>query len=288
VLSTNAVREWQIRRVALAAGNPVRERAAKISVNSLLRQSRSLFSPRLVRFLDPKIVPAELPFRGVEFFPRESKRYQSRIDAAELAQCAVAKLAPEPLKVFLLAICAGLRRGEIDRLLWRQVDLDRGEIRVEVTEAGALKTSDSAGSVPVDERFVTLLRGYRARANGPYVIEAGTGETASAPWGRRYRCRRVLAQLNEWLRSRGVTARRAIHELRREAGSIVATQSGIHAASKFLRHAGIAVTAQHYADHKERIVVPLGALLAPDNVADMRRLEKGTVPKASLRARTAT
>ena len=67
----------------------------------------------------------------------------------------------------------------------------------------------------------------------------------------------------------GSTARRAIHELRKEAGSIVATQSGIHAASRFLRHADIQTTAAHYADHKERITVPLGALLRPGNVADM-------------------
>ena len=97
----------------------------------------------------------------------------------------------------------------------------------------------------------------------------GKRETASVPWGRRYRCRAVFAQLNDWLRSQGVTARRAIHELRKEAGSIVATQSGIHAASRFLRHADIAITAAHYADHKERITVPLGALLKPGNVADM-------------------
>ena len=269
ILSARAVREWQIRRVARAAGNPARERAAKISANSLVRQARSLFSPRLVKYLDPKLVPAELPFHGVEFFSRESTRYQSKLDPAELMQCAVRELAAEPLKVFLLALGAGLRRCEIDRLLWRQVDVARGAIRVEVTEAGALKTEDSAGAVQIDEELSALLRGFRARAKSEYVIEAGKGETASVPWGRRYRCRAVFAQLNDWLRSQGVTARRAIHELRKEAGSIVATQSGIHAASRFLRHADIAITAAHYADHKERITVPLGALLKPGNVADM-------------------
>ena len=273
VLSANAVREWQIRRVSLAAGNPARERAAKISANSILRQARSLFSPRLIRFLDPKIVPAELPFRGVEFFSRESMKYQSKLDPAWLVRCAMLELADEPLKVFLLAIGAGLRRGEIDKLLWRQVDFTRGVIRVEVTEAAALKTEDSAGSVPIDEGLSTLLRGFRAKAKSEYVIEGGqSAGTTSVPWGRRYRCRTVFAQLNDWLRSQGVAARRAIHELRREAGSIVATQSGIHAASRFLRHADIAITAAHYADHKERITVPLGALLKPDNVADMPKV----------------
>ena len=269
ILSAGAVREWQIRRVAQAGGNPARERAARISANSLLRQARSLFSPRLVKFVDPKIVPAELPLRGVEFFSRESMRYQSKLDPAGLIQRAVRELADEPLKVFLLALGAGLRRCEIDRLLWRQVDLVRGMIRVEVTEAGALKTEDSAGTVQIDEELSALLRSFHAKAESEYVIEAGRAETASVPWGRRYRCRVVFAQLNGWLRAEGVTARRAIHELRKEAGSIIATRSGIHAASLFLRHADIQVTAQVYTDHKERITVPLGALLKPGNLADM-------------------
>jgi hypothetical protein len=81
----------------------------------------------------------------VEFFSRESMRYQSKLDPAGLVRCAILELADEPLKVFLLAIGAGLRRGEIDKLLWRQVDFTRGVIRVEVTEAAALKTEDSAG-----------------------------------------------------------------------------------------------------------------------------------------------
>jgi integrase len=124
--------------------------------------------------------------------------------------------------------------------------------------------------VPIDEGLSTLLLGFRAKAKNEYVIESGqSAGMASVPWGRRYRCRAVFAQLNDWLRSQGITARRGIHELRKEAGSIVATQSGIHAASRFLRHADIQITAAHYADHKERITVPVGAMLAPSNMARM-------------------
>ena len=110
ILSAGAVREWQIRRIARAAGNPARERAAKISANSLVRQARSLFSPKLVKFLDPKIVPAELPFHGAEFFSRESMRYQSKFGPSVLLRAAVDELDPDALKVFLLALCVGLRR----------------------------------------------------------------------------------------------------------------------------------------------------------------------------------
>ena len=51
----------------------------------------------------------------------------------------------------ILALGAGLRRGEIDRLLWRQVDTVAGIIHVEVTEAGGLKSADSHGAVHIDE-----------------------------------------------------------------------------------------------------------------------------------------
>ena len=108
---------------------------------------------------------------------------------------------PDALKVLLLALCVGLRRGEIDRLLWRQVDFDRGLIRVEVTEAGALKTEDSAGAVQIDEELAALLRGFRAKAKSEYVIDGGQAEGGSVSYGQRYRCLNVFARLNGWLRS---------------------------------------------------------------------------------------
>ena len=269
MLSPQAIQSWRIQYLSRAGDNPVRQRAARISCNSALRLARSLFSRRILKFVDPKIVPAELPFRGVEFFSRESMRYQSKFDPSALLRAAVDELDPDALKVLLLALCVGLRRGEIDRLLWRQVDFDRRLIRVEVTEAGALKTEDSAGAVQIDEELAALLRGFRAKTRSEYVIDGGQAEGGSVSYGQRYRCLNVFARLNGWLHAHGITARCAIHELRKEAGSIVATQSGIHAASQFLRHADIAITAAHYAHHKERITVPLGALLKPDNVADM-------------------
>jgi integrase len=284
MLSPQAIQAWRIQYLSRAGDNPVRQRAARISCNSALRLARSLFSRRILKFVDPKIVPGELPFRGVEFFSRESMRYQSKFDPSALLRAAVDELDPDALKVLLLALCVGLRRGEIDRLLWRQVDFDRRLIRVEVTEAGALKTEDSTGAVQIDEELAALLRGFRAKAKGEYVIDSGQAEGGSVSYGQRYRCLKVFARLTGWLRSHGVTARRAIHELRKEAGSIVATQSGIHAASRFLRHADIAITAAHYADHKERITVPLGALLKPDNVADMPQATERRAANEGVRA----
>ena len=65
--------------------------------------------------------------------------------------------------------------------------------------------------------------------------------------------------MNAWLRSKGITANKPLHELRKELGALIATEQGIYAASRFLRHSDISTTARHYADHKARISVGLRA-----------------------------
>ena len=50
----------------------------------MIRQARSLFAPKVLKFLGTLRLPAPLPFSAVEFFPRESMRYTSRIDAGVL------------------------------------------------------------------------------------------------------------------------------------------------------------------------------------------------------------
>jgi integrase len=143
-------------------------------------------------------------------------------------------------------------------------------IRVEATEVGDLKSEDSAGEVAIDKTLRGILQGFKAKARSQFVIEGPEQEKASSrTWGHAYRCTLTFDFLSAWLRKQGVDGNKPLHTLRKEAGAMVATRQGIYAASRFLRHADIAITAAHYADHKERITVPLGALLKPDNVADM-------------------
>ena len=54
------------------------------SCNSTIRQARSLFAEKIVRFLPDVRLPEAKPFEGVEFFPRQSAKYFSRIDARAL------------------------------------------------------------------------------------------------------------------------------------------------------------------------------------------------------------
>ena len=269
LFTERAVQEWKIRYVKERGGsNPARQRAARISCNSALRSARSLFQDDIAKHL-PALDMEERPFAKVDFYPRESMKYHSKIDPTILlgkARNDLGEKRPEAFKILLLALGAGLRRGEIDRLLWRQINLDAGEIHIEVTEAGALKSADSTAKVAIDDTLCGLLRGYKAKATSQFVIDGGTGEGGSRAWGQRYRCQDAFDSLLAWLRLNGVEDRRALHTLRKEAGSIIATKSGIYAAARFLRHSDIKVTALHYAEHKDRVAIDLGALMPAEGI----------------------
>jgi hypothetical protein len=71
-----------------------------------------------------------------------------------------------------------------------------------------------------------------------------------------YRCFKVFRALTGWLRTQGVLSKRPIHELRKEVGSLIADEHGIYAASRFMRHADIRITAASYLDKKKRIIAP--------------------------------
>ncbi len=108
---------------------------------------------------------------------------------------------------------------------------------------------------------VDLLRGFRARAKGEFVIESATAPQLGSSYSH-YRAMFVFQRLTAWLRENGLDDQRPMHALRKEAGSIVCQNSGLFAASRFLRHADIHITAQHFVDKKERVTVGLGSLLA--------------------------
>ena len=133
------------------------------------------------------------------------------------------------------------------------------------------KVSDGAGDVPIDKELLAMFRGWHAKADSAFVIEADT-EPRSPTTYAHYRAQPDFDALGVWLRSKGVTATKPLHELRKEFGSQICAKAGIYAASRMLRHSDIRVTAQHYLDQKERVTIGMGNLLAmPKNVTPMPR-----------------
>jgi integrase len=256
------VEEWKRSFLAKAGSDPVALRRTRISANSMLRQARSLFSPKRLRHLQISL-PRPLPFEGVQFEPRQSMKYRSEIDLVKLIKTAKAKLrdsSPEEYKVFLLAVGAGLRKKEIDLLEWSAFRWDEKVIRIEPTRYFHPKSEDSIADLPIDREVMNVFRGYYERVKGVFVIKSRRAPVPAKP-RQYYRCNAVFDKLMEWLRKQGVNGSKPLHTLRKEYGSLLTRNYGIHAASRALRHADLRTTSEHYSDSTARVTPGIGRLL---------------------------
>ncbi len=268
-LTLERVTDWKRRRIARAGHSPAAIASAKRTVNSYIRCARSLFAPAILREVKGLTLPDTLPFAGVELEETGSTKYVSKINAQILIAAAKRDLKtsdPETYKAFLLGLFAGLRKAEIDSLEWSMIDSLGSIIRLEQTEWLHLKTDDSAAEITVDPEVIAELRAMMPKPTDKPVSWAQfvlVGNRPPRPESPRpyYRCEETFERLNAWLRSKGITANKPLHELRKELGALIATEHGIYAASRFLRHSDVSTTARHYADQKARISVGLGKYL---------------------------
>jgi integrase len=261
-LSLKAVQQWKISFLSKAGDDPISQRSAKVSVNSYLRQARSLFSPRILKHVDLEL-PSPLPFEGVEFEPRPSCKYRSSFNIAELVSVAREELAnsdPEAYKVFLLGAMVGLRRKEIDLLEWDSFLWDQHLIRIQTTQYFEAKSEDSLGDVYVEPQLMEIFRRYYEQRKSPFVIESDQLPRLGLTY-RAYRSEAIFGRLIVWLKMHGVHSLKPLHTLRKEFGSEVCKHAGIYAASMALRHSDIKITTQYYVQDRSRATVGLGHLL---------------------------
>jgi integrase len=266
LLTKDAVQHWKLSYIGRHKDSPEEYSRAVNTVNSHIRNARSLFTPKALEFAGKRLMlPSPLPFAGIKLErKRGTTRYSSRIDPSTLlvaAQGELAKTRQEQFKIFCLALLCGLRRREIDTLLWRSVDLEKAVIRIERTQYFQPKSEESAGEVDLAKELVDLMRAWKAKGLGEFVI-ASPNPPRYETSRTNYRAQRDFEALGEWLASKGVSANKKLHELRKECGSVIANSMGIFAASRALRHADIRITSQYYADKKVRITTGLDALLA--------------------------
>jgi integrase len=280
-ITKEAVHKWRLDFVKRAGVEPTAQIRAKVSCNSVISQARGLFSKRLVELGRPRMaLPDPLPFEGAEKFTklRSYMRYQSKINAIAILNEGREELVeqkPEQFKILVLAVCCGLRRNEIDKLIWSQVDFDAAVIRIQTTRFFKAKSDDSNATVDLEPEIVALLRGWKTRAKSQFVVESDLKPRLQATYDH-YRTAPHLNALVCWLRAQGVDDVKPLHTLRKEYGCIVTEKMGIYAASRALRHADVQVTAMHYVDQKQRIVTGLGAVLAPENVTKGNFFGKNT------------
>lgn len=141
----------------------------------------------------------------------------------------------------MILIQTGTRLSEVLRALWADISLEGGTWRIPRPKAGVPQVIPLSGATRVLLEAlprVSLL-----------VIPGKSGkprQSLRGPWER------VLEKAG--LSGAGLR----IHDLRRRFGLDVARSSGLHMASKLLRHSSVAVTETHY--------VPLGIDLLRDAV----------------------
>lgn len=251
ILTPAKVMEWRDGYVGGHAVGSAARTKREHSANSCLRNGRALFAKRLLKRLRLKcpnlVLPSPMPFEGVELFPeRESDFfYTSEVDVKKLIEAAFKELSGNQLVIFILALGAGLRRNEIDKLLMAHLDLKTGVVTIAPTAYNRLKSDSSVGKIQLEPRFVEKLREVLTAHEGEFVL---TSENAPRMTGlQHYRCKKDFAALNAWLKSKGMTrATNRVHTLRKEFGSHLAQRRGIFAASAGLRHSTIGITRKFY------------------------------------------
>lgn len=297
-LSDTNILAWRNEYLKRHKDNPRARASAVKTTNSCVRAGKAIFAAKVLAKLPHVKLPDPIPFSSLDLLEETRSKYRSQItDPDELLAAGADELAmatpetefqatwadsggsgsapaPTPaeriraelsafrkreaFKVLVLGLCAGLRRGEIDTLLWSQVDFAANCLWIETTAVHELK-ADSAGKVPLDPQIIDLIRAWKSEANDEFVVHGCEPRTGADKV--TYRANRAHVELIRWLKGKGVTSRNPLHSLRKEFGSIICAQAGIHAASRLLRHANISMTAAVYADHRTIVTAGLGSAL---------------------------
>jgi integrase len=270
-ITPNKIRAWKKDFIARAGKDEVLRRRYAVSCNSFVRRARALFSERnVINHLKGIELPAVLPFDGIPVERITTKFYGCGANPKELLRDAIDELGtdrPEELKCFVLALVLGLRRREADLLEWPSFDFVNGTLRIMPTKWFAPKTHESLGILPIEREFLPLFQGWKAKANGPFVIESKRKPKAvSYQW---YRCQEHFDSLLDWLRKKGVQTHKPFHTLRKLYGSTLADLHGIHAARSGLRHTDIRTTSEHYADSRVKLTAGFGSVLSGSEVTPL-------------------
>jgi len=257
--------------------NPEAGRKARNTCNTLLRNAKALFNDDLLRAA--KLSDLENPFLRVKGYSPERKRYRSNFEAQALVKEAQKKLMAkkaegekdshffrrrEAFKALILFGFTAIRRKEADLLLWEQVNFERGFIDIRRTRYFEPKADSAIGRISLDGDAKAILKRFREEDPNSEFVLRGPGPRRDSVHPA-YRCQKTFRYLIKWLKAyetpegelpfEGV--QKPLHEIRKEIGAILATNHGIFAAQRFLRHAEISTTERFYAAQKDQPTVGL-------------------------------
>ena len=269
-LTREVLRGWIEKRVNAAGKDVVKAKRARNTVRALIANAKALFTPPLQEAMEIKEDELVLPFSGLKLPSKSTTRYTSKFDAHLLLEKAAADLGSaeagnenserfEMWKILYLAIVAGLRYREIDNL--RKQDVSASSRRISIQAHGEYepKTHASEADVTVSENAAMVLEEMINNTKGEWFVtdarikrspayRTGAHHDALIAWLRNYEERDIkpLADVHK-----------PLHELRKEAGTLVNSQHGLNEAKNFLRHSSITTTAAYYLGSKGDITTGL-------------------------------
>ncbi len=262
-ITPNKVAEWRTRFVA-SKKDPKDRRSAGITADSFIRNAKALFGKKIIPNIE-KIVdlPDPLPFQGITL-GKSVRRFRAEVSAEWLFLTANEELKldePEVWKALILCLLSGLRKREADCLMWDQIKLEDARIEIRRTKHFEPKTEESERDIDLTPETVEIIRQFKAgeNPNPIFVLHGGVAKPNNSyeyyrangtPW-------RTWTRLSRWLRSKGITNPKPIHDLRKLAGSLIHENFGVESARAFLGHSDIQTTSASYVDRKPRVAVTL-------------------------------
>jgi len=220
-LSKEKLSTWHDSRMARAKElDFVQESRAQNTVRSLIANAKALFTDDVLESIGASVDnPNSIPFRRLKQW-----------------------------KILYIALVAGLRYKEIDRLRVEEIFATAGRIVVRPHKTFRPKTNASEGEVLVSPEASAVLCEMLKHNKGPWFIKDGPSKHSPS-----YRASIHHERLLVWLRNyqeRGIKpladVHKPIHELRKEAGTLVNKTHGLNETKNFLRHSSIATTAEFY------------------------------------------
>jgi integrase len=259
-----AVNEWMNSFVAQRTEEDfTKQRSSQISANSFLTCCRSVFGKKVIGAMRDRLeLPESIPFDEATKFKISKKKYESDVNIEKLISKAYRELRgieqDQQWLIFLLSVGAGLRRGEVDVLIWDQIDFKKNQI--DLTGTKYFKPKGTLGDVSIDPEMARSIAEYKKRSNSEFVIQSDITPRFSTK-SRTYRADAHHKKLLHWLRANGVDTGKPMHDLRKEAGSRIYEKYGLMAASKFLRHGDVSTTADYYVNNSDDATTGFGSLL---------------------------
>lgn len=179
----------------------------------------------------------------------------SNAEQKTIIQYIVEHPSPQNLGI-LLALCTGMRIGEICALQWKNIDLENRVVKIrstmsriyEINDAGRKtrvvfdrpKTIDSNRNIPITSKLYPLLKKYRAVSNADYYVISGSSSPIEP---RTYRNHYKNLILNDIGLSRCIK----FHGLRHTfATRLVESGAETTAVSKIMGHSNVSITMNLY------------------------------------------